>query len=176
MFHSVQDTLFNAECGVSKSDYDKFLIDLTISYEFDYIQLDQTIDVIDFLKEMHTSIVDKPHRKELSMYSRKGFKPGKKAQISGFKDNLSITYISFLMCIPGVSENKAIALARVHPTLRALMEMFLDDKVSEKDKLASLRDIQVNHSMGEKSKKLGKAIAERIYKYLMSVNPNIVIN
>jgi len=51
------------------------------------------------------------------MYSRKGFRPGKKAQLSGFKDPLSITYISFLMCIPGVSENKAIGLAKVYPTL-----------------------------------------------------------
>ena len=65
------------------------------------------------------------------MYSRKGFKPGKKAQLSGFKDPLSITYISFLMCIPGVSENRAIGLARVYPTLKILMEMFLDEKVSE---------------------------------------------
>lgn len=60
MFHSVHDSLFNvdkenANC-VTKSDYDKFLIDLTISYEFDYIQLDHTIDVIDFLKEMHGSV------------------------------------------------------------------------------------------------------------------------
>lgn len=65
--------------GVSKSDYDKFLIELTISYEFDYIQLDSPLEVIDFLKELHNSVVEKPHRKELSMYSRKGFRPGKKA-------------------------------------------------------------------------------------------------
>ena len=57
VFHSVHDSLFNNDSsGVSKADYDKFLIDLTISYEFDYIQLDHTIDVIDFLKEMHASV------------------------------------------------------------------------------------------------------------------------
>jgi hypothetical protein len=108
---------------------------LTVSYEFDYVQFDHTLDVIDYLKEMHGSIVDKPHRKELSMYSRKGFKPGKKAILSGFKDTLSITYISFLMCIPGVSENKAIGIAKVYPTLKSLMEMCLDPKVTEKDKI-----------------------------------------
>jgi hypothetical protein len=52
------------------------------------------------------------------MYSRKGFKPGKKAALCGFKDPLSITYISFLMCIPGLSENKAIGIAKVFPTLK----------------------------------------------------------
>jgi hypothetical protein len=122
VFHSVHDSLFNVDNSsgsdcVTKAQYDKFLIDLTISYEFDYIQLDHTIDVIEFLKEMHGSVQDKPHRKELSMYSRKGFRPGKKAQLSGFKDSHSITYISFLMCIPGVSENKAIGLAKIYPTL-----------------------------------------------------------
>ena len=80
------------------------------------------------------------------------------------------------MCIPGVSENRAIGVARIFPTFKSLMEMFLNEKVSEKDKLASLRDIQVSHSMGDKSKKIGKVLAERIYKNLMSVNPNIVIN
>ena len=177
VFHSVHDSLYNAEhSAVTKAEYDKFLIDLTISYEFDYVQLDHTVDVIDFLKEMHTSVQDKPHRKELSMYSRKGFKPGKKAQLSGFKDSLSVTYISFLMCIPGVSENKAIGLARVYPTLQSLMELFLDPKATEKEKLNHLQGIEVSTSLGDKNKKLGKALAERIFRMLMSVNPSIQIN
>jgi hypothetical protein len=61
VFHSVHDSLFNVDNSsgsdcVTKAQYDKFLIDLTISYEFDYIQLDHTIDVIEFLKEMHGSV------------------------------------------------------------------------------------------------------------------------
>jgi crossover junction endonuclease EME1 len=107
------------------------------------------------------------------MYSRKGFRPGKKAQLSGFKDPLSITYISFLMCIPGVSENKAIGLAKMYPTMKSLMDMFLNEKVPEKEKLAQMRDIEVSHSMGDKNKKLGKVLADRIFKVLMSANPNI---
>ena len=55
------------------------MISLTIQYEFDYIELYSYIEIIEYLKEMHLSIIDKPHRKELSMYARKGFKPGKKA-------------------------------------------------------------------------------------------------
>jgi hypothetical protein len=49
---------------------------------------------------------------------------------------LSITYISYLMCIPGVSETKAIGLAKVYPTLKSLMEFFLNEKMTEKEKLA----------------------------------------
>ena len=160
LFNSVSDTLYNTDeeqkrpnnvktqktehdfqasamgCNfakVPKSEYDKFLIDLTISYEFDFIELYTPVEIIDFIKEVHLSIKDKPHRKELSMYSRKGFKPGKKAlMLGGFSDNLSITYISWLMCIPGLSENKAIAVAKRYSTIRDLMTALSNPKVPEK--------------------------------------------
>ena len=51
------------------------------------------------------------------MYSRKGFKPGKKALMllgNGISENvpsLMVTWVSWLMCIPGISENKAVAVA-----------------------------------------------------------------
>lgn len=108
------------------------------------------------------------------MYSRKGFRPGKKAQLCGFKDPLSITYISFLMCIPGVSENKAIGLAKIFPTLKSLME-FIMGKGSEKEKKERLREIEVQLTIGDKSKKLGKVIANKIYTMMMAVDPSLVI-
>lgn len=136
LFNSVSDSLFsndrimegggarpdaNGQVGPTTQDLQKFQIALTLEYEFDYLEVYTPMEVIEFLKEMHFSIVDKPFRKELSMYSRKGFRPGRKAQLQGFTDNLSLTYISFLMCVPGVSENKAIAIAKVFPTLDSLM-------------------------------------------------------
>jgi len=99
---------------------------LTLEFEFDYLEVYTPLEVIDFLKEMHSSILDKPYRKELSMYSRKGFKPSQKARIAGFTSGLSLTYISFMMCIPGVSENKAISVANKYPTLNSLMDLLND--------------------------------------------------
>ncbi|CDW72735.1 UNKNOWN [Stylonychia lemnae] len=160
---------------VNRTDYDKFLIELTITYEFDFIHLDSHLEVIEFLKEMHNTIVEKPHRKELSMYSRKGFRPGKKAHLSGFKDPLSITYISFLMCIPGVSENKAIALAKIYPTFSSLMEMLQNDKIDQKEKINRMKNVEVVASMGDKSKKMGK-VAEKIYMTLRCAIPTQIIN
>ena len=86
LFNSVVDCLFSNEqrdgnikkqegFSATEAQYDAFLIDLIISYEFDYIELITPLEVIEFLKEMHMSIKDKPHRKELSMYSRKGCRP-----------------------------------------------------------------------------------------------------
>jgi len=162
---------------VPKSEFDKFLIDLTITYEFDYIELYTPVEIIDFLKEMHLSIKDKPHRKELSMYSRKGFKPGKKAlMLGGFTDNLSITYISGLMCIPGLSENKAIAIAKVYPTIANLMDALRNPSIPEKQRKENLMGIEVQSThIGDKSKKIGKVLADRVFHYFMSIDPKIVI-
>ena len=46
------------------------------------------------------------------------------------------------MCIPGVSENKAIGLAKIFPTLRCLME-FITGKGTEKEKKEKLTNIEV---------------------------------
>lgn len=162
---------------VPKSEFDKFLIDLTITYEFDYIELYTPVEIIDFLKEMHLSIKDKPHRKELSMYSRKGFKPGKKAlMLGGFSDSLSITYISWLMCIPGLSENKAIAIAKVYPTIANLMDALRNPAIPEKQRKQNLMEIEVQSThIGDKSKKIGKVLADRVFFYFMSIDPKIII-
>ena len=157
-------------------DLQKFQISLTLEYEFDYLEVYTPMEVIDFLKEMHFSIVDKPYRKELSMYSRKGFRPGRKAQLQGFKDNLSLTYISFMMCVPGVSENKAIAIAKVFPTLDSLMNILQDSRQPEKARKQRLADVEIRGIGGEKSKKVGKAIAEKLYIHFMAVDPTIVIH
>jgi len=134
------------------------------------------MEVVEFLKEMHFSIVDKPYRKELSMYHRKGFRPSHKAKLQGFNDALSLTYISFMMCVPGVSENKAIAIAKIFPTFDSLMSMLSDEKVPEKTRKARLADVEIRGIGGEKAKKVGKAIAEKIYTNFMAVDPKIVIN
>ena len=90
------------------------------------------MEVIEFLKEMHLSILDKPHRKELSMYSRKGCRPSNKAIIAGLKKDTELTYVSILMQVPSLSENKAIAIAKAFPTFNLLMQMFMDESLTEK--------------------------------------------
>ena len=105
---------------------------MTLEYEFDYLEVYTPLEVIEFVKEMHLSIVDKPHRKELSMYSRKGFRPSNKARVAGFTKDLELTYISWLMCVPGLSENKSIAIARAYPTFDSLMTLMKNDTLTEK--------------------------------------------
>jgi hypothetical protein len=94
---------------------------LTLEFEFDYLEVYTPLEVVEFLKEMHLSILDKPHRKELSMYSRKGFRPSNKARVAGLTKDTELNYVSMLMCIPTLSENKAIAIVKQFPTFNQLM-------------------------------------------------------
>ena len=82
-----------------------------------------------------------------------------------------------LMCIPGVSENKAIAIAKVFPTFANLMQMLVDEKMDKKAKTKMLTEVEVKgNSMGEKSKRMGKVLAERIYQTLKSADPKTLIS
>ena len=89
---------------------------MTLEFEFDYLEVYTPLEVVEFLKEMHLSILDKPYRKELSMYSRRGFKPSNRAKVAGLTKETELAYISWLMCVPGLSENKAIAVAKTYKT------------------------------------------------------------
>lgn len=140
------------------------------------MELFTPLEVVDFLKEMHLSILDKPHRKELSMYSRKGFRPSNKARIAGLTKDTELTYVSMLMCVPSISENKAIAIAKSFPTLNSLMGLLKDETLSEKEKKKLLMEVQVQGSGGEKGKRLGKAIADKVFVTFTSIDPSIVIS
>ena len=48
--------------------------------------------------------------------------------------------------------------------------------VPEKTRKAKLADVEIRGIGGEKAKKVGKAIAEKIYTNFMAVDPKIVIN
>jgi hypothetical protein len=114
LFNSVSDSL---PPHITLLQLQKFQLQLTLEFEFDYLEVYTPLEVVEFLKEMHLSILDKPHRKELSIYSRKGQRPSNKARIAGMTKDLELTYVSLLITIPGLSENKAIAIAKAYPTL-----------------------------------------------------------
>ena len=80
------------------------------------------------------------------------------------------------MCIPGVSENKAIAIAKVYPNYNSLMTLFDDPTFQEKDKVSRLADVEIKGIGGDKSKKIGQAIAKKIFQQMMAVDPTVVIN
>ena len=80
------------------------------------------------------------------------------------------------MAIPGVSENKAVAIVKHFETVGNLIEAFADDKKTEKERKAALADVVVpSMHLGGKPSKVGKAVAERVFFYFMSVDPKLMI-
>jgi len=89
----------------------------------------------------------------------------------GFEDFYSLAWIEMLMTVPGISEDKAIAIAKKYPTMKGLM----DELETNKNKLV-LEDLKVVHNYNEsKAKRLGPAASTKVAKFLTSDNPNEVI-
>lgn len=75
------------------------------------------------------------------MYSRKGLRPSNKARIAGLVKDVELTYVSMLMCVPGISENKAVAIVKAYPTFNTLMAMLKDLNTTEKEKKKMLMEV-----------------------------------
>lgn len=56
------------------------------------------------------------------------------------------------------------------------MLMLKDAGMSEKDKKKLLMDIQVQGAGGEKGKRIGKAIADKVFLMFMSSDPSVIIS
>lgn len=180
VFQSVGDTLYNHPT-LSREIYDKFLIELTVAYEYDYVEVKTTNEYFTFLADLHTSLEKKSERKDLFMgdmyVAAKGAKLSKKATLEGFTDENSKYWVSILMSIPGVSETKAIAIAKVYPTFKKLVAEFKRHDLSDKQKRTMLSEVEVEFTAGdEKVKRVGKKIAERIYETLCSVVPDQLVD
>ena len=137
VFDSVAELLSNNP-DVDKEEYSNFLIELTVSLEFDYIEVKNINEVYVLIREIQECLEKKSTRKELLMgnayIGAKGAKYSKKAVVEGFSDKFSKYWIGMIMSIPGVSENKAIAIAKKYPTMKSLMKQYYRRDISEAQK------------------------------------------
>mmetsp|Transcript_17038 Transcript_17038/g.14983 ORF Transcript_17038/g.14983 Transcript_17038/m.14983 type:complete len:115 (+) Transcript_17038:591-935(+) len=105
----------------------------------------------------------------------KGAKYSKRAYMNGFIDQISKYYIGMLMSIPGVSENKAIAIAKKYSTLKSLMKIYSSNKLSHSEKKKLLCTIAIPSTTGDKSQNIGAKISEKIYESLSNTDPDTKI-
>ena len=154
---------------ITRKMYEEFLVELTVAFEFDYIDLKTTDELFTFIRDIQECLKKKSTRKELYMgdtyVASKGAKYSKKATIEGFNDYFSKLYIGLLMSIPGVSENKAIAIAKKYQSLRQLSVQYSRRDISHAEKKKLLCSIDIPSSIGDgKSQNIGKKISEKIYE------------
>lgn len=80
------------------------------------------------------------------------------------------------MTIPGISEEKAWAIVKWYPSLKALLNSYLEmDNIKDREKM--LKDLVVVYNFDDTRKRnLGKAISEKVYKLFTSTNPKQFVN
>lgn len=79
-----------------------------------------------------------------------------------------------LTVIPGVSEEKAATIVRMYPSIKALMTAYREcSSIDERENM--LKDLIVASFTAKKDSKIGKAISKKVYQFLTSKDPELVL-
>ena len=96
---------------------------------------------------------------------RKANKATAKCDMNGLRNEKQKMWVEMLLNIPGLSEDKAIAIVNEYRSMKKLMKAYqrID---AEKLRENLLRDLELKVSLGEKPKRLGPTLSRRVYKFL----------
>lgn len=121
-------------------------------------------ELFSFLENYLSSITNKEEKSKLTYFDIKPVTSTNLSEIENISDN-SITWVKHLMCIPGVSELKAIAIVKEYPTFRSLIEIYESDQYTDYEKEKFLKEIDINNSVKNTKKRIGDIISSKIFKY-----------
>jgi hypothetical protein len=133
-------------------------------------------EFIDYLHHFSDSIITKEEKSKITFFESKPTNTTNLCELEGITDETTLTWIRQLMCIPGISETKAIAVAKVYPNYVSLIEQYNKSGYNEKERESFLKDIEVDNKAKNKTSKLGVALSTKIYKVFNSTDSNIIIN
>ena len=129
-------------------------------------------ELTDYLYNYIESLINKDSKSKLTFFESKPVQLTNLCDIEGIKNK---DFIKNLMCINGISEIKAISIVKQYPTLNSLYEIYLSEQYTEKEKKSLLENIEIENKAKGTIKKIGKALSEKIYKYYMNEDPNLII-
>jgi hypothetical protein len=133
-------------------------------------------ELADFLQNYVDAIVTKEEKSKLTFYESKPVASTNLCALEGITEEKSIIWVKHLMCIPGVSERKAISVVKAFPTLQSLMEIYDSTEFNEKEKESYLKDVEIVNKTNNTTKKLGKVLSAKIYKVFNELDPDYVIS
>jgi ERCC4-type nuclease len=111
-----------------------------------------------FFVELHQYLCNDPNLDRITAPSFEHIQINcKKRKLDNHKD----VYTAQLMCVQGISEDKANAIRNSYPDLAYLMKSYENTK-DEKQRAEMLKDLQAG------KKKLGPVASERIYRCIMN--------
>jgi len=120
-------------------------------------------DLYDYLVDLISSISLKEEKSKLTFFDLKPVTNSNLSELDDLSENSRI-WVKHLMCIPGISEKKAIAIVKMYPTFKSLIEVYESEEFTELEKEKFLKDITIIGNANS-SKRIGEAVSSKVYKY-----------
>jgi len=159
--------------------YEDFIADVVIKYHFDLAEFSSENEAAQYISEICEAYSELRERRKADMAKKILSVASKGIKGSGGENKLLTTWMAGLACIPGVSENKARAIAKEYPTMKSLMDKYLQADTKEfglKEKEELLNGIKYTGTGEDKGNKIGKKLSKRVYDYFTCMDPNAVLN
>lgn len=127
--------------------------------------------MVDFFNNLLTNIPIKKEKSKLEYYENKSTLKLNTYFNEEFDDESTPTWIKHLMCIPGISEIKAHAIAMKY-SFKELIKIYLSNEHNKSFKESVLKNIEVNYNGGVK--KIGDAISKKVYIFFTSPGTDLI--
>ncbi|KQJ84970.1 crossover junction endonuclease EME1 [Brachypodium distachyon] len=76
------------------------------------------------------------------------------------------TWMKSLIAIPKVQPRFALAIYKKYPTMRSLLNVYMDPSKTGRDKELLLQDLKCENRVGDDGTRVGQVCSKRVYKYL----------
>ncbi|XP_073004399.1 crossover junction endonuclease EME1B isoform X1 [Typha latifolia] len=84
------------------------------------------------------------------------------------------TWLKALIAIPKVQPRYAIAIWKKYPTMRSLLNVYMDPTKSVHEKEFLLKDLMIEGPLGREERRLGEMCSKRVYRILMAQSGGII--
>ncbi|KAJ0966451.1 hypothetical protein J5N97_027589 [Dioscorea zingiberensis] len=83
-------------------------------------------------------------------------------------------WLKALVAIPKVQPRFAVAIWKKYPTMRSLLNIYMDPNISVHEKEFLLKDLTTEDFLGNEDRRLGEMCSKRVYRILMAQNGNMM--
>ena len=168
--------LFYESEEIIKDNYNEFLFFVETQLQVKTYMSNSKQDFFDFIANLVISITIKEDKSKINFFESKFSTHSNLCKAENITDLKQITWVEHLMCIPGVSERKAIAISKEFNSFKSLMDCYISDDYSEMEKKNFFKDIEIEDKNKDKISKIGQTISLRIYTYFTATDHNTIIN
>ena len=162
------------KCNNDDNSLEDLIFFLTDQFDVKSIRLKNQKDFKELLHNLFFALLNKETKKHITTFENKPPAHSNLAIKHGLLDKKELNLVTQLVCIPGVSELKAVAVVKQYRSVRELYD-FLMSK-AEEDVLWDLSEIVLENKNKGTRKKLGEKIAKLIYDVFVSLDGDYVIN